>query len=217
MSGLKALRPSPALIVGVIAIVLAIGGSAAALGGKDKKKVRSIADQEISAQAPGIADQEIGKRAPGIADDRISRRAPGLSVANADQLGGVAADGYEKGGGHILNATATGQVGGPDTQLLDIPGIGQLLFSCPNAFASTPKLHNSSGVTLTAIGQTQIGSTASQDPLTLSFNNGDTLPLASRMQGSTTVQLWDATSGKTATITFSSSFCGFTASAVTNQ
>jgi hypothetical protein len=206
VSGLKALRPSPALVVGVIAIVLAIGGTAtAALSGKDKRKVKSIADQEISAQAPGIAD------------DRISRRAPALSVANADRLGGVAADGYEKGGGHIFNATATGQVGGPDTQLLDIPGIGQLLFNCPNAFASTPKLHNSSGVTLTAIGQTQIGPTASQDPLALSFNNGDTLSLASRMQGSTTVQLWDATSGKTATITFSSSFCGFTASAVTNQ
>jgi hypothetical protein len=207
MKKLKMLRLSPALIVAVIAVVLAIGGTAtAALGGKDKKKVTSIADREVTKQAPGIADQQ------------ITKRAPGLSVANAASLGGVAAAGYQKGGGHTVNATLGAGASSTNNQVLDVPGIGQLMFDCAaNGLASTPKLHNSSGVTLAAVGQTQIGSTASQDPSTIVFNDGDTLGLTARMSGATTVQLWNATSGKTATITFASSFCSYTASAVTNQ
>jgi hypothetical protein len=95
--GISRHRVSPAMIVGVIAVVLAIGGTAtAALSGKDKKKVRSVVDQEIFKQAPGIADQQITKRAPGIADQEIAQRAPGLSVANASSLGGTPAGQYQK-------------------------------------------------------------------------------------------------------------------------
>jgi hypothetical protein len=231
--GLSGHGLSPAMIVGILAVVLAIGGTAtAALHGKDKKKVRAIADQEISAQAPGIADkavsakapgiaagvadQAITSRVPGIADQEITRLAPSLSVGNADSLGGVAAAGYQKGGGHTVNATLAAQNGALNNQLLDIPGIGQLLFDC-GALGSTPKLHNSSGGPLAVLGQTQHGPTVVADPNVAAINTGDTVTLTSRISGLTTIQLWNVTSGKTATITFSNLFCSFTASAVTNQ
>jgi hypothetical protein len=62
------LRPSPALLIACLALFMATGGVGyAALKGKDKAKVRSIADHEIAKQAPG------------------------LSVANAQKLGGAQA------------------------------------------------------------------------------------------------------------------------------
>ena len=52
----RMLRPSPALVIACIALFLAMGGVGyAALKGKDKKKVRAIADQEITKQAPGLS------------------------------------------------------------------------------------------------------------------------------------------------------------------
>ena len=82
---IRGLRPTPALVIACLSLFVAMGGVGyAALNGKDKKKVRSIADQEISKQARG------------------------LSVANADaKLSGTPAAGFQKscsGGG--IKATA---------------------------------------------------------------------------------------------------------------
>jgi hypothetical protein len=53
--------PSPALIVSIVALVLALTGSAiagqatiSALTGSDKKKVKKIADKRITARAPNL-------------------------------------------------------------------------------------------------------------------------------------------------------------------
>jgi hypothetical protein len=63
----RKLLPSPAMIVAIVALIVALVGTAFASGVLTKKKVNKI----------------------------ITNRAPGLSVANADKLGGVAASGYQ--------------------------------------------------------------------------------------------------------------------------
>ncbi len=74
MERLKGSKPSPAMVVSIIALVFALAGSAAAgvatisvLNKKEKKQTRNIAK------------------------DEINKAAPGLSVANASTLGGLTA------------------------------------------------------------------------------------------------------------------------------
>jgi hypothetical protein len=94
------LLPSPALVIACLALFVAMGGAGyAALKGKDKKKVRAIADQEITKQAPG------------------------LDVANAGKLGGVPASGYQgfcKAG--AIKATVVVNTTGLGSTLTNVPG-----------------------------------------------------------------------------------------------
>jgi hypothetical protein len=82
-------KPSPAMVVALIALVLAAAGTAtAALSGKDKKKVRGIADQEIAKAAPGLSVSSAKS-----AQSANAAQSAG-SAENANSLGGVAAAGY---------------------------------------------------------------------------------------------------------------------------
>jgi hypothetical protein len=193
--------PSPAMVVAIVAVVLALGGSAvAALSKKDKKQVKNIANNEITKRASGLAVKS--------AD----------TAKNADALGGVGPSGYQGGSGHTYSNTFTAGVNTINNTVLDIPGIGQVRFDCAaNGLDTTPKLFNNSGVNMSALGQTQIGATPSLDPNSTTFNNGNTLALAGRQVGTTHLQVWTSTSNKTATITISNIFCLYTASAITNQ
>ncbi len=96
----RGLLPSPALIVACLALFVAMGGVGyAALKGKDKRKVRTIADQEISKQAPG------------------------LSVANAARLGGVQAGDLQRScSGGAIKATAVVDTAGAGGTFADVPG-----------------------------------------------------------------------------------------------
>lgn len=100
---LRGLRPSPALLIACVALFVAMGGVGyAALKGKEKKKVRHIADQEIAKQAPGLG---VG------------------SAMNADNLGGVAASGYQRfcsAGG--IKATAVINTTGAGATFANVPG-----------------------------------------------------------------------------------------------
>jgi hypothetical protein len=101
----RALRPSPALVIACVALFVAMGGVGyAALKGKDKKKVRSIADQEITKQAPG------------------------LSVANAAKLGGDAASSFQRfcNGGAIKATVVVNTTGASNTSFTDVPGFNCL-------------------------------------------------------------------------------------------
>jgi hypothetical protein len=75
------LRPSPAIIVAIVALVAAVAGTAVAGPGADtsvsKKKTKQIAKKQVN------------KLAPGIANDEITERAPGLTVGTANQLANV--------------------------------------------------------------------------------------------------------------------------------
>jgi len=97
---LRGLRPSPALLVAFLALFVAMGGVGfAALKGKDKAKVRSIADQEITKQASG------------------------LSVANAAKLSGAPAADFQRFcSGGAIKATAVVDTTGLGPSFTNIPG-----------------------------------------------------------------------------------------------
>ena len=100
----RGLIPSPALIVACLALFVALGGVGyAALKGKDKKKVRVIADQEIAKQAPGMKVANAG---------------------NADKLGGTPASGYQRfcSGGGIKATVVVNTTGASNTNFTDVPG-----------------------------------------------------------------------------------------------
>ena len=99
----RGLMPSPALIVACLALFVALGGVGyAALKGKDKKKVRVIADQEIAKQAPGMKVANAG---------------------NADKLGGTPASGYQRFcTGGAIKATAVVDTTGLGGSFTDVPG-----------------------------------------------------------------------------------------------
>jgi hypothetical protein len=109
----RIVRPSPALVIACIALFLAMGGAGyAALKGKDKKKVRVIADREISKQAPGLS----------VANAQNAVNAQ--NAANAGQLSGVAASGYQRfcSGGGIKATAVVNTTGASDTSFTDVPG-----------------------------------------------------------------------------------------------
>ncbi|MGH7359024.1 MAG: hypothetical protein ACREJR_09435 [Candidatus Rokuibacteriota bacterium] len=79
MKRLKRARPSPALIVAVVALVAALAGTAVA------------SDPLATSSAKKVTKKKVKK----IADRRINKLAPGLSVDNADRLGDRPANDYE--------------------------------------------------------------------------------------------------------------------------
>ena len=103
----RMLWPSPALVLAFIALFVAMGGAGyAALKGKDKKKVRAIADQEIAKQAPGLKVANAG------------------NAGNADKLGGTSASGFQKfcSAGAIKATVVVNTTGASNTNFTDVPG-----------------------------------------------------------------------------------------------
>src|SRR5262245_12363449 len=101
----RMLRPSPALAVACIALFLAMGGAGyAALKGKDKKRIRAIADQEITKQAAGLSVANAG---------------------NAARLGGASAADYQRfcSGGSIKATVVVNTTGASDTSFSNVPGL----------------------------------------------------------------------------------------------
>jgi hypothetical protein len=198
-------RPSASMIVAIIAVILAVGGTAtAALTKKDKKKVRNIAANEIS------------------------KRASGLSVAkaaNADALGGVGASGYVQGGGHNYFGTRNASSDTTNNSLLNIPGFANITFNCAaNGVDNSVTVTNTSGVTLGNVGQTQeteTGDDSSLAPFGPAITNGSSFTINHTGSGGTVAntvfQLWNAGAGKVATVTISNVFCSYAASATTSQ
>ena len=100
----RGLLPSPALVVACLALFVALGGAGyAALQGKDKKKVRAIADQEISKQAQGLTVANAG---------------------NAAKLGGTPASGFQRfcSAGGIKATVVVNTTGASNTNFIDVPG-----------------------------------------------------------------------------------------------
>ena len=100
----RMLRPSPALVIACVALFAAMGGVGyAALKGKDKKKVRGIADQEIAKQASGL---------------RVG------NAVNADKLGGTPAAGVQRfcSGGAIKATVVVNTTGASDNAFNNVPG-----------------------------------------------------------------------------------------------
>jgi hypothetical protein len=103
----RALRPSPALVVAFIALFVALGGAGyAALRGKDKKKVRVIADQEITKQAAGLS----------VANS--------ANAGNSAKLGGLSPADYQRfcAGGAVKATVVVNTTGASNTSFTDVPG-----------------------------------------------------------------------------------------------
>jgi hypothetical protein len=92
MTKSKGRRPSPAMIVALAALVVALAGTAMAaptaiksiLNKKEKKQVKNISKNQVNALAPGLSVKHAGTA--GSAD--TAKRAD--TAANADAIGGVA-------------------------------------------------------------------------------------------------------------------------------
>ncbi len=119
-------RPSPALLLAIVALVAAVGGTAVAEGGAtisglshgEKKQVRKLIRK--------IAN----KRARKIADKRITARAPNLSVAGAKKVNGHAADcpaGTTLIGGYCFDIAARGPAAGVFAASDDCASVGGFL------------------------------------------------------------------------------------------
>jgi hypothetical protein len=139
------------MVVAVIAVILALGGTAfAALSKKEKKTVRKIADTEIT------------------------KKAPGLSVANSANsaaLGGVPASGYVQGSGRQVTVRGYVNTGGATATLISAAGVGNLTMDCANTGQDVTLTYtNTSGAI-----QLGDGSVANQGASTVSVN-GVTLP-----------------------------------------
>jgi hypothetical protein len=198
-------RPSPAMIIAVIALIMSLGGSAYALSKKDKKKVTSIADNEITKKAPGLSVANAGK------------------AGDADKLGGVPASGFAQGGGHNYFGSVSAAAPSSGNSLLNIPGIGTVTFDCAaNGVDSTVHITNTSGVNLGDVGQNQATAGATLNPFGPGIANGATVDI-SHLNSSgngvadTVLMLWNAAGPKVASIHISNVFCNYGATATTNQ
>ena len=106
----RGLMPSPALVVASLALFVALGGVGyAALNGKDKRKVRGIADQEIAKQAASL---------------KVSSAANAANAANATKLGGSPASDFQRfcSGGAIKGTVVVNTTGASSTSFTDVPG-----------------------------------------------------------------------------------------------
>jgi hypothetical protein len=100
----RMLRPSPALVIACLALFVAMGGVGyAALTGKDKKKVRAIAGQEITKKAPSLSV---------------------ANAANADRLGGAQPADFQRfcSGGAIKATVVVDTTGASNTDFTSVPG-----------------------------------------------------------------------------------------------
>jgi hypothetical protein len=204
--------PSPAMVVAVIAVVLALGGTAvAALSGKDKKKVRNIADQEITKKAPGLAVASAGTAANAS------------NAADAAKLGGVAPSGYQQGAGHTLFGAKSASAPSTGNALLNIPGIANITMDCAaNGVDSTVHITNTSGVNLGDVGQNQANAGATLNPFGPGLANGATVDInhvnsSGNGVADTVLMLWSDSADKVASIHISNVFCNYGATATTNQ
>jgi hypothetical protein len=107
---------SYANVMATIAVFLALGGSGyAALSGKDKKKVKSIADQEIAAQAGGLSVAKAANADTAANAVNANNAVNSANAANADQLDNL--DSLDIGigflSGRVDNLALTGSTGNP--------------------------------------------------------------------------------------------------------
>ena len=67
-------RPSPAMVVAIVALIAALGGTAIAGGALNKKKVKNISNNQITQRAPGLSVAERDRRADSRQRARSGRR-----------------------------------------------------------------------------------------------------------------------------------------------
>jgi hypothetical protein len=120
--------PSPALVIGSIALILALGGGSFALATSDNS-----------------TDKKIAKK---VADKQITKRAPGLSVKHATSadtaatLQGKGPGAFVQGTGSVIVGRLDAGFGSTTGNVITVPGVGILsLSNCSNS--GTPHIDTS--------------------------------------------------------------------------
>jgi len=170
MERFRGKRPSPAMVVSLIALVFALAGSAAAgvatisaLTKKEKAQTRNIADTEINKLAAGLSVRSAGTAG---------------SAGNSDTLGGIGANGFVRGSGRLVPVRGYVAVGAVKT-LLDVSGVGRLDVACGNSGQDVTVLY----VNLSGASQMVSRSTVHQGPSQLVELGGQVLPNNGTTQG----------------------------------
>ena len=132
-------KPSPAMVVALLALVLALAGTAtAALTGKDKKKVRNIADQEIT------------KKAGGLSVATAANATNAANAGNASALGGIVAGSFPQ--AFLGTADATSSNNAP---MFSVPQLGVTILSkTSGATGASFKVQNDNASASVVVGTT---------------------------------------------------------------
>jgi len=106
-------RPSPAMVIAIVALIAALGGTAIAGGVLNKKKVKNISNNQITKRAPGLSvanAANLGNQPPSSFQSRVQWalvNAPGSSILA--QSGGITIT------GHAIGRTGLRFPSGTDT------------------------------------------------------------------------------------------------------
>lgn len=231
------ITPSPAMVVAMIALVVALSGSAyaaATINGKNIKS-KSIAGSKLknnTITGTQVKESKLGRVPLATRADLANQADNATNAANAAKIEGASLGGLVQGGGHTYSGVKHASTSTNNNVLLTVPGIGRVEFNCAaNGIDATPYFVNASGESLYVMGQTvaRDGTPVNTDEANIAPNvpglaNGASVNLQAAVQSSTrtagtsTFQVW-STSGeaKRATFVVSSIFCSYTASADTNQ
>jgi hypothetical protein len=135
-------RPSPAMVVACVALIVALGGSAYAalslpknsVGSKQIKK-NAVTSAKVKDGTLTASDAKSGQfAAPGD----LSKYLPlGGTAANSNALGGTPAGGFVHGAGKLLTAEFTGTSHSSADTFVPIPGGGWIALSCTSTAYST--------------------------------------------------------------------------------
>ena len=236
-------RPSPSMVVAMVALFVALSGGAYASVALNQVRSVHIKNGEVkrvdiannavnSAKLAngGVADVDIasvgaakvvGKVASAATADSATTATSATSAASAadsQKLGGLAASAFVQGSGHAYHSALSTNSNTNDQIILSVPGVATVLADCAaNALDTQISVRNDSGGVLNLLGQTQIAATSSMHPNTPGLVNGGIVDLTGRQVGTTTMQVWNPSTGLSATLNISNIFCLFTASAVTNK
>ncbi|MDX6615369.1 MAG: hypothetical protein QOD60_460 [Solirubrobacterales bacterium] len=198
-------RPSPAMVIAIIALILAVAGTAtAALNSKDKKKVKKIADQEITAKAPGLSVASAGSATSATNATNAANATNATTAAGANAVNGFSvtsfnhrniAPNYDSGFVDLLGASG---FHGVRVQASCTDNGGVVNDNANMRIVGTAATNGGFAV----VGSTSASNNANQDE-DQNFNTGDTLalkPATQNTQGTATIQSADGS--KTATITY---------------
>lgn len=227
---MRRLRPTPAMGVALLALAVALGGSAYAVNGLDGRGLvnRSVPAVKIKRNALGGVEinearlSRVPRATAALRADTATSAGTAISAAeassagNAEKLGGLLPAAFTHGDARItqaalaLPAAATGQI------LLAVPGVGTLLASCPSGGAVD--FRNDSGGTLNLVGQAHNGAAASLLPNSPDLAAGATVTAVSqRSSGISTISVWSTERSIVTTFTVANTICRFSAQAVSTR
>ncbi len=145
-------RPSPSMIVALIALVIALSGTAVAAGGLiNGAKIESgtITGKKLKKHTltgTQINLAKLGKVPAAASADHATSAGTASSAANASQLGGLAPGAFVQGGGQIYTNAASEAFSTADAAVMTIPGVGELKMGCGSAGDTDFSLANGTGV-----------------------------------------------------------------------